>query len=74
MDRHQALAVAAAWAGGRGKLAERLGISRQAIASWKSRGVPLVRGFQIERMTNKLVTVEQLCPEQTDANEPDSKI
>lgn len=63
MDRHQALAVAAAWAGGRKKLADKLGISRQAIATWKERGIPLVRGFQIERMTDGLVKVEQLCPE-----------
>lgn len=63
MDRHQALRVACAWAGGKGKLADRLGISRQAIAAWTQRGIPLVRGFQIERMTDKLVTVEQLCPE-----------
>lgn len=66
MDRHQALNVAAAWAGGKGKLAQRLGISRQAIATWTARGVPLVRGFQIERMTDGLVKMEQLCPEHRD--------
>lgn len=68
MDRHQALNIAAAWAGGKGKLAKRLGISRQAIATWKARGVPLVRGFQIERMTEGLVKMEQLCPEQRNDN------
>lgn len=73
MDRHQALNVAAAWAGGKSKLAKRLGISRQAIATWKARGVPLVRGFQIERLTEGLVKMEQLCPEQVN-DKSDGKV
>lgn len=48
-------------AGGVTKLADKLGITSQAISQWDE--VPIIRAIQIERVTNGKVKRHQLRPD-----------
>jgi DNA-binding transcriptional regulator YdaS (Cro superfamily) len=39
------------WAGGAAKLAESLGVTRQVVYLWKTRGIPVRRQYEIERLS-----------------------
>lgn len=38
--------------GGPGKACEALGMTRQALSLWRKHGIPKLRKFQIEKLTN----------------------
>lgn len=46
------------WAGGAAKLAESLGVSRQVVYLWKTRGVPMRRQYEIERLSKGVFRVK----------------
>lgn len=63
MTPHQALEMAAALIGGKGKLCTELGLNRQAIFNWKRNGIPLRRALQIEQLTGGKVSLTDLRPD-----------
>lgn len=63
MQPSQALDLAAAVVGGKGKLCDELGVSRQAISAWKRRQIPLRRALQIIDLAGGAVTLTDLRPE-----------
>jgi DNA-binding transcriptional regulator YdaS (Cro superfamily) len=70
MTQEQAIALAAAYLGGKGKLCSLLGLKRQAIHNWRRAGrVPLNRAVEIERLTEGRVTLAMLRPDY-DLNSP----
>ena len=66
MTVDEAINLAAALVGTKGKLCERLNISRQAMNVWKRRGVPLRRALEIQLLTNGAVMLGDLCPQYSD--------
>lgn len=50
-------------AGSAAELSRRLGVSRQVVANWRTRGVPVERCIDIERATGGRVMRWDLCPE-----------
>ena len=63
MTTDQAIALAAAVVGGKGKLCQALGVHRQAIHNWKKARVPLNRALEIEKLTEGRVTLAMLRPD-----------
>jgi DNA-binding transcriptional regulator YdaS (Cro superfamily) len=63
MTVEQAINLAAALVGSKGKLCQELKISRQAMNVWKKKGVPLRRALEIQVLTNGAVMLGDLCPE-----------
>ena len=64
MTQDQAIALAAAYLGGKGKLCSLLGLNRQAIHNWRRAGrIPLNRAVEIERLTEGRVTLAMLRPD-----------
>lgn len=64
MTQDQAIALAAAYLGGKGKLCSLLGLNRQAIHNWRKAGqIPLNRAVEIERLTEGRVTLAMLRPD-----------
>jgi DNA-binding transcriptional regulator YdaS (Cro superfamily) len=63
MSPSQALELAAAVVGSKGLLCEKLGVSRQAIAAWRKRQIPLKRALQIIDLSNGAVTLSDLRPD-----------
>lgn len=49
--------------GSAAELSRRLGVSRQVVANWRARGVPVERCIEIERATGGRVMRWDLCPE-----------
>jgi DNA-binding transcriptional regulator YdaS (Cro superfamily) len=48
---------------GTANMAEKLGVSRQAINQWKTRGIPAERAVQIEKLLEGQVSRKQLRPD-----------
>lgn len=65
------LDAAAQLVGGRGALAQLLGVSIAAVGNWKSRGVPLEHCVPIERATEGAVTRRDLRPDDWQAIWPE---
>ena len=63
MTVDEAINLAAALVGSKGKLCEELKISRQAMNIWKKNGVPLKRALQIQDMTGGVIKLGDLCPQ-----------
>lgn len=63
MTPHQAIDMAAAIVGGKGKLCAELGLNRQAVFNWKKTKVPLRRALQIESLTGGKVRLTDLRPD-----------
>lgn len=68
MTVEQAINLAAALVGGKGKLCEELKVSRQAMNVWKRKGVPLRRALEIQALTNNAIRFGDLCPEYASIN------
>ncbi len=66
MTVEQAINLAAALVGSKGKLCQELKISRQAMNVWKKKGVPLRRALEIQLLTNGAVMLGDLCPQYSD--------
>jgi DNA-binding transcriptional regulator YdaS (Cro superfamily) len=45
------------------RLARAVGVTRQAVNSWKHRGVPLDKAVVIERVTGGKFTMRDICPD-----------
>lgn len=63
MTVEQAINLAAALLGGKGKLCNELKVSRQAMNVWKKKGVPLRRALEIQALTHNAIRLGDLCPE-----------
>jgi DNA-binding transcriptional regulator YdaS (Cro superfamily) len=63
MSPSQALELASAVVGSKGALCEKLGVSRQAIAAWRKRQIPLKRALQIIDLSGGAVTLSDLRPD-----------
>lgn len=70
MTPHQAIDMAAAILGGKGKLCTALGLNRQAIFNWKKSQIPLRRALQIEQLTQGKVRLVDLRPDYADQPNP----
>lgn len=66
MTPHQAIDMAAAILGGKGKLCAELGLNRQAVFNWKKSRIPLKRALQIEQLTQGKVKLTDLRPDYAD--------
>jgi DNA-binding transcriptional regulator YdaS (Cro superfamily) len=55
MTPNDAINLAAALVGTKGRLCEQLQVSKQAINGWKTRGVPIKRALQIQELTGGVV-------------------
>lgn len=63
MDNRHPLDRAADVVGGTAKLAAILGVTKQAVSSWKTHGVPIQRCIPIEKATGGVVTRLDLRPD-----------
>lgn len=63
MNPSQALELASAIVGSKGELCDKLGVSRQAIAAWRKRQIPLKRALQIIELSGGAVTLADLRPD-----------
>jgi DNA-binding transcriptional regulator YdaS (Cro superfamily) len=63
MTVEEAIELAAALVGSKGKLCGELRISRQAMNAWKKKGVPLRRALEIQGLTSGVVRLGDLCPQ-----------
>jgi|DEB3_MinimDraft_2_1074329.scaffolds.fasta_scaffold43869_1 DNA-binding transcriptional regulator YdaS (Cro superfamily) len=63
MTPNDAINLAAALVGTKGRLCEQLQVSKQAINGWKTRGVPIKRALQIQELTGGVVKLGDLCPQ-----------
>lgn len=63
LETDHPLVRAARICGGREVLASHLKVTPAAIGNWKSRGVPIEHCPEIERLTGRVVTRQQLRPD-----------
>ena len=63
MTVDDAINLAAALVGSKGKLCDEMKVSKQALHSWRRNGVPLKRALEIQALTGGVVKLGDLCPQ-----------